>query len=187
MYFRAYCRDVLLGASGPALLDLGEAQTRIKVFTVCKSLFDHLTKEGAAPEDKQTADRIASLRGSVSAGPGRNTNKSECKWLPTHWQLADCLAKPGLHDVIELIFKNAATKLHGQSLQSIKREKSAHQCSLTYWSGLTSSSQFTCVGGRSFPASSCLLAAAKSNGAALHQGVPSHRLFQHGCGERSLH
>ena len=59
----------------------GESPMAIILYTDCKSLYDHLKKEGAVPDDKWVAVAVASLKCAVSAGAGRNTDKSECRWL----------------------------------------------------------------------------------------------------------
>ena len=51
---------------------------------------DNLKKDGSVPEDKFVAVSVAALRCAVSAGPERNTSKSECRWLASRWQLGDC-------------------------------------------------------------------------------------------------
>ena len=50
----------------------GEYHVPIILYTDCKSLFDHLKKDGAVPDDKWVAVAVASLKGAVSAGPGQN-------------------------------------------------------------------------------------------------------------------
>ena len=40
---------------------LGEAQMRLILYTDCKSLFDHLAKEGAVPTDRWSALPVAGL------------------------------------------------------------------------------------------------------------------------------
>ena len=107
---------------------------RDSLYTDCKSLFDHLKKEGAVPDDKWVAVPLGSLRSAVSAGPGRNLKKSECRWVPSRWQLADCLTKKGLAADFRQKLATGVTKLHELSLQAIKRKNkkkvnaSAHLC-----------------------------------------------------------
>ena len=51
-YIRAYWCDVLLGhAEWIDVSDYGEDHLPIIVYTDCKSLFDHLKKDGAVPDD----------------------------------------------------------------------------------------------------------------------------------------
>eukprot|EP00974_Lingulodinium_polyedra_P079968 7744413-Lingulodinium_polyedra.AAC.1 len=57
----------------------GEAQMRTILFTDCRSVFDNLKKDGRVPDDKWTAISIAAMRCVVSAGPGRNRDKAECR------------------------------------------------------------------------------------------------------------
>ena len=97
-YFRAYWCDVLHGyADWVDVTDFGEDHMPIKLYTDCKSLFDHLKKDGAVPEDKWVAVAVASLKCCVSAGAGRRTSKAECKWIASRWQLADCLTLSLIH------------------------------------------------------------------------------------------
>ena len=95
----------------------------IILFTDCKSLFDHLKKDGAVPDDKYVAIAVAALKGHVSAGPGRNTDKSECRWIASRWQLGDCLTKPGLGKALREILTKSATRLHELSLAQVKKQK----------------------------------------------------------------
>jgi len=138
VYFRAYYCDVLFGhADWIDVASFGEEQCKIILFTDCKSLFDHLKKEGAVPDDKWTAVAVASLKCRVSAGPDRNASKSECRWVASRWQLADCLTKPGLADTLRQILTKGATRLHELSLQEIgrKKKKKANFVSLVIFDG----------------------------------------------------
>ena len=123
-YYRAYMADVLLGyAEWRPLESYGETEIPIVLFTDCKSLFDHLKKEGSVPDDKWVAVPIGSLRGAVSAGPGRNEAKADCRWVPSRWQLADCLTKKGLAAGFRERISSGTTRLHELSLQEVKRKK----------------------------------------------------------------
>ena len=93
------------------------------LFTDCKSLFDHMKRENAVPDDKWIAVPVASLRGAISAGPGRDTRKAEARWVPSRWQLADCLTKKGLSAGFRETMKKGYTRLHEMSLQHVKRNK----------------------------------------------------------------
>ena len=55
----------------------GEDEFPVVLLTDCKSLLDNLKKEGSVPDDKWVAVPVASLRGALSAGPGRDTRKAE--------------------------------------------------------------------------------------------------------------
>ena len=131
--------DVHLGyADWIDVTDYGEHHMQIQLFTDAKSLFDNLKKDGAVPDDKWVAVSVASLKGNVSAGPGRNTNKSECRWIASRWQLADCLTKAGLGSTLRGILIKGATRLHELSLNEIKKAKGAKsQVSYTRWDGVS--------------------------------------------------
>ena len=116
--------DILFGfADWRSVEDFGEDELPIVLFTDCKSLFDNLKKEGSVPDDKWVAISIAALRGAVSAGPGRNKKKAECRWVPSRWQLADCLTKRGLAEAFRERIRTGMTRLHELSLQQVKKKK----------------------------------------------------------------
>ena len=94
------------------VMSYGEYHMAIILYTDCKSLYDHLKKDGAVPDDKWVAVAVASLRCEVSAGSGRNTDKSECRWLASRWQLADCLTKSDLSKRMREILTKGTTRLH---------------------------------------------------------------------------
>ena len=115
-YYRAYLRDILFGyADWKGLDEYGDDEIPIMLFTDCKSLFDHMKKENAVPDDKWIAVPVASLRGAISAGPGRDTRKAEARWVPSRWQLADCLTKKGLSAGFRETMKKGYTRLHEMS------------------------------------------------------------------------
>ena len=80
--------------------EYGEEQLPIILYTDCKSLYDHLRKDGAVPDDKWIA--VATSR----------------------WQLADCLTKPGLGKVLRGILQAGVTRLHELSLAQVRKAKS---------------------------------------------------------------
>ena len=126
LYFRAYWCDVLYGhAEWVDVTEFGEDHMQIKLYTDCKSLFDHLKKDGAVPDDKWVAVAVASLKCCASAGAGRNEEKAECKWIASRWQLADCLTRPNVTYTLRTILNRGATSLHELSAQQIKRDKQA--------------------------------------------------------------
>ena len=112
-YYRAYLCDILFGyADWKGLDEYGEDEIPIVLFTDCKSSFDNLRKDGSVPDDKWVAVPVASLRGAATAGPGRDTRKAEARWVPSRWQLADCLMKRGLSAVFRERMSKASTRLH---------------------------------------------------------------------------
>ena len=85
-YLRSYMCDVLLGSSEDAsVTDFDESHLKIVLMTDCRSLFDHLAKDGSVPDDRWVAINVAALRCALSAGPGRDLPKSECRWCATDW------------------------------------------------------------------------------------------------------
>ncbi len=133
-YYRAYLCDIIWGfADWRPVESFGETEIPIILFTDCKSLYDHLKKDGSVPDDKWVAVSMASLRGAVSAGPGRDVRKSEAKWVPSRWQLADCLTKKGLAASFRERLASGTTKLHELSLQSVKRQKAKSKEGYYVW------------------------------------------------------
>ena len=89
------------------------------------------------PEDKWVAVSIAALRCAVSAGAGRNKEKAECKWVATGWQLADCLTKFGLFNIIVPRIESGTTRLHELSAKAKKtkgvRSEGDNDQFICYW------------------------------------------------------
>ncbi len=91
------------------------------VYTDCRSVFDHLKRDCTVPEDRAVAIASACFRDVCSAGPQRVTQKTEILWVPSRWQLADGLTKPGLEKLFGMFLKMAPTRLHEQSLAALKK------------------------------------------------------------------
>ena len=70
---------------------------------------------------------VESLRAAVSAGPGRDIRKAEARWVPSRWQLADCLTKKGLSAVFRERMSKASTRLYELSLQHVKINRDARK------------------------------------------------------------
>ena len=68
--------------------------TSLRFITDCKSLFDHLHREGIprAPTDRRLAMDLAALRQALK--DERRDGVIPLSWLPTSYQLADILTKP---------------------------------------------------------------------------------------------
>jgi hypothetical protein len=129
-YMQAYLCDILLGHAQHVQVDeFNETHTRIVLLTDCRSLFDHLVKDGSVPDDRWVAVSVAALRCALSAGPGREKRKAECKWVATEWQLADCLTKIGLDAVIQLRMKLGDTRLHEESNKQKQKKNAAQKSS----------------------------------------------------------
>ena len=92
----------------------------IVLLTGYKSLHDHSKKDGAVPEDKWVAVAVASVKGMLSAGAGRDTRRAECRWIASRLQLADCLTKTGLSNTLRLVFGACVTRLRELSKQQMK-------------------------------------------------------------------
>ena len=123
-YLRAYMCDILFGyADHFPVTDFSEDHLRIILYTDCRSLFDNLRKDGSVPDDKWVAISVAALRCALSAGAERNEDKSECKWVASQWQLADCLTKLGLDVVIQARIREGNTRLHELSANALKKSK----------------------------------------------------------------
>lgn len=99
----------------------GEDDMKVVMLTDCKSLYDHLKREGTVPEDRYTAVQVAALRGEVSAGAGRNTSKAAMRWLPSRHQLGDGLTKSGLAEQMRTVLTSGRTRLHEMSAQQLLR------------------------------------------------------------------
>ena len=67
---------------------------KLKCISDCKSLFDHLHREGVprVPSDKRLAIDLAALRQAFSWET--INGKIPLYWVPTNFQLADILTKP---------------------------------------------------------------------------------------------
>ena len=70
------------------------AGSKLRCLTDCKSLFDHLHREGVprVPSDKRLAIDLAALRQTFNFE--RVFDRIPLYWLPTEFQLADILTKP---------------------------------------------------------------------------------------------
>ena len=101
VFLRTYFVEIMLGdRHGLDVTEYGEHHVKTMVFTDCKSVYDNICKECSIPVDRLVAISIASLRGVASARPQRDEEKTCMKWVPTRWQLADALTKPGLESVL---------------------------------------------------------------------------------------
>ena len=121
-YFRAHLCDIPFGyADWKGLDEYEEDEIPVMLSTAYKSLFDNLKKDGSVPDDKWVAVPVASLRGAVSAGPGRDTRKAEARWVPSRWQLADCLTKKGVSATFRERMSKGSARLHELSLQHVTK------------------------------------------------------------------
>ena len=90
-YIRSYVQTIITGK-----LQRVEslAGGRLKCITDCKSLYDHLHKEGVPkiPSDKRLAIDLSALRQSLDLE--KANDRTPLFWVPTGFQLADVLTKP---------------------------------------------------------------------------------------------
>ena len=90
-YIRSYVQTIITGK-----LQRVEslAGGRLKCITDCKSLYDHLHKEGVPkiPSDKRLAIDLSALRQSLDLE--KVNDRTPLFWVPTGFQLADVLTKP---------------------------------------------------------------------------------------------
>ena len=94
-YIRSYVQTIITGK-----LQRVEslAGGRLKCITDCKSLYDHLHKEGVPkiPSDKRLAIDLSALRQSLDLE--KVNDRTPLFWVPTGFQLADVLTKPKSSD-----------------------------------------------------------------------------------------
>ena len=92
-------------------------------FADCKSLFDNVLKDASVPSDKLVAISVACLRGVASAGPQRDLSRTELRWLPTRWQLADALTRIGLGKLLRIRMAASQTCLFELSAAAVRKQK----------------------------------------------------------------
>jgi len=134
-FARAFYGEIYHGGSGRLPTDYDETVAPIKMVTDCKSVFDHLKKEGAVPDDRWTALYVAALKCGVSCGPERDLEKAACLWVPSRWQLADVLTKLGLSSKFREIMAAGRTRLHEVSAQELRRRRlTGYRSRRRFWS-----------------------------------------------------
>ena len=104
-----------------SVTDWGEDHMPMRLMTDCKSLYDHISKEGSLPDGRWTAIHICALREVISAGPQRDDAKASLRWVNSERQLADGLAKEGLGDRMRSVLDKSVIRLHELSAQETKR------------------------------------------------------------------
>ena len=122
-YVRTFLVEIEKGWLKKGLLEYDEKDMTLRLISDCKSLYDHLCKDGAVPEDKWTAVYVAALKCGVSAGPGRDESKAGLMWVASRWQLADVLTKGGLSRMFREIMASGVTRFHELSSQALKRQR----------------------------------------------------------------
>ena len=89
-----YMRSLYETLTTGKLVDVNEATTPVLCLSDCRSLFDHLTKQGVprVPSDKRLAVDLAALRQSLKGE--RINGNLPIAWIPGETQLGDILTKP---------------------------------------------------------------------------------------------
>ena len=90
-YVRSFFRSMLNGC----LMKVEDLHGQhLRCLSDCKSLFDHLNKEGIpkVPSDRRLAIDLAAIRQGLTFE--KRGGSFPLHWIPTHTQLADILTKP---------------------------------------------------------------------------------------------
>ena len=89
-----YMRSLYESLSTGELVKVEDAKTPILCLSDCRSLFDHLTKQGVprVPSDKRLAVDLAALRQALKTE--RINGQLPIAWVPGETQLGDILTKP---------------------------------------------------------------------------------------------
>ena len=122
-YMRALLREAMFGWSGTPVVEYGEDQMPLALFTDCRSLYDHVKVEGNVPDDRHDAVWLGALKSHVSCGPQRDESKAGLRWLPSRWMVSDGLTKGGLSDRVREFMRRNRTRVHEESAQAIKRNR----------------------------------------------------------------
>ncbi|CAE7245918.1 RE2 [Symbiodinium sp. CCMP2592] len=90
-YMRSFIETLMTGE----LVMVETAQARLLCLSDCRSLFDHIHKQGIprVPTDRRLAIDLAALRQSLKKE--RWASKLPLGWVPSHLQHGDVLTKPG--------------------------------------------------------------------------------------------
>eukprot|EP00971_Amphidinium_carterae_P323530 6429327-Amphidinium_carterae.1 len=120
-YARAIIGEILCPGAHPS--EICDDQMPMIQITDCKSLYDHIKADARVPDCRKTAIHLASLKSDVSAGVDRCETKSELRWVPSRWQLADVFTKKGLSKRAREILSEGITRFHEISNQERKRRR----------------------------------------------------------------
>lgn len=75
---------------------IGEEHLPMVFYTDRKAVYDNIVMDSSMPSDPLVASSFAGPCRIVSGGPQRGMKKTHMWWVPTRWQVADGLSKPGL-------------------------------------------------------------------------------------------
>jgi len=125
-YARAILAEVLCGPV-EAGVERTEDEVPLRVVTDCRSLFDHIAKEGSLPTCRHTAIKIAGLKQYLRAGPGHDPDMPVLLWCPSREQQGDFLTKEGLAEQARQFMASAEVRLHEESAQALKRKRLPRQ------------------------------------------------------------
>lgn len=92
--------------------------------TDCKSVFDHIKKDGQSIGDKSNALHVAVLRQICTAEKSPVGDKARLLWIPTRHQCADGLTKSGLHNVLQQVFQKGCVTFHAKSAKALMSRES---------------------------------------------------------------
>ena len=95
----------------------GETHLPMRLMTDCRSLYDHVGKEGSLPDCRWISIHVACLQQEVSCGPQRHPELIGLKWVASRWQMADGLSKEGLSESTRLLMAKGTVRLHEMSAQ----------------------------------------------------------------------
>lgn len=95
-YLRCYLFEAyVVPDTGLPVASIGKDHIPTLLDTDCKSVYDNSVKDAPVPSDRLVAIAEAALRGTVSGVPQRDQKKTQLRLVPTRWQLADGLTRPG--------------------------------------------------------------------------------------------
>ncbi len=94
-FLQALLAEVTFGSKVIGYLDDEDWQalTPMNMITDCKSIYDHVKKDGQHISDKGSVVQVILLRKMCSVRP--HPGKARLWWVPTRHQLADALTKSG--------------------------------------------------------------------------------------------
>lgn len=92
--------------------------------TDCRSVYDHVKKDGQSIGDKDNALHVAVLRQVCSGDKSPSGTKARLLWVPTRHQCADGMTKSGLRHSVQRLFREGLVIFHAKSAKAIQSRKS---------------------------------------------------------------